>query len=79
MPDAAGPSIRSHQPNWTTGRCRTCTRLWPCLVARVLLEAFFRDAPLTLRAFLEGHLAEAVKVHPDRRVELHQQVLGWLD
>jgi hypothetical protein len=63
--------MATHQPDWTTGKCLTCLRPWPCLTQQVLLEAHFLDARGALLAYLEAVCQDA---GPDYR----GQILGWL-
>lgn len=69
--EAVGPTMASHQPDWSTGACETCLRPWPCMTRQVLLQAFYFDAPLSLR----GHLEEVAQAAP---AKYRAQIVGWL-
>lgn len=70
--ERVGPTMATHQPDWSTGKCRTCTRPWPCLTRQVLLEAMYLDAPQALRAHLEVVCKEA-------GAKYRGQIFDWLD
>lgn len=63
---------RTHTPNWETGKCRTCTRPWPCITQQVLLECHFAGSPKSLRAHMERTASQVDPAYRD-------QIIGWLE